>query len=153
MSVLWSRTQTFLFLVVAMCVVWSRTADISVPRRRDKRSVEQNADIPHSLLRRRTWTSQFLVEILLGFTPVRAHQRFTVQNIIFFVSFLNRVQQRIVEEIFALGVSARASLNGSGVDEGAPTVMAAPSRTHGLSFTLKPQLMSASWRRTSTRKG
>ena len=59
-----------------------------------------------------------------------------------------------MEQIFAPGVSARASLNGSGgVDEGAPTVMAAPSRTHGLSFILKPQLMSASWRRTSTRKG
>ena len=31
-------------------------------------------------------------------------------------------------------------------------VMGAPSRTHGLSFILKPQAMSASWRRISTRE-
>ena len=51
------------------------------------------------------------------------------------------------------GFPFRTVLNkASGVDGGAPMVMGAPSRTHELSFIVKPQPMSASWRRTSTRK-
>ena len=65
--------------------------------------------------------------------------------------FLARVAA--FRRVFATSVSAGASSNGSGVDEVASTEMAAPSRTHGVSFIPKPRLMTGSWRRTSTRKG
>ena len=99
------QPQTFLFLVVVTSVLWSRTLTFQflVVVTVEGFTVLPQEQVPHSVLRR-TWTSQFLVveiaEIPEVFTPVRAHQRFTVQNIILFVSFLNKVQQRIVEQIF-----------------------------------------------------
>ena len=68
----------------------------------------------------------------------RVRQRLVVLIIMVTALLRDRVQQRLVEQIFVPRVSASDSLNASGVDEGAPMVMGAPSRTHGLSFILKP---------------
>ena len=56
-------------------------------------------------------------------------------------------------QIIAPGVSACASSKGSGVDEGAPTAMAALSRAHGISSIMKRRTGSWCWRRTSMSKG
>ena len=57
----------------------------------------------------------------------RVQQRVMVLIIMVTALSWDRVQQRLVEQIFAPGVSASAFLNASGMDEGAPTVVGAPS--------------------------
>ena len=98
---------------------------------------------------------ELALHVVKIFTQDRVQQLFAELIPLFSLMILStdRVQQRFVEQIFEPGVSGSASFNVSGLDEGAPVVMGAPSRIHGPSFILKPQLLSASWRRTSTREG
>ena len=151
--------------ILKQCFWRQRQASSRLHRRRQKRTIllrKSPSSLNPSLFRRRRAHSRLhrrrrrrVLHVLKFFTQDRVQERLVDQTLLlaFKALYQDRVQRRLVEQIFAPSVSASASWRASGVDGGAPMVMGAPSRTHGLSFILKAQPMSTSWRRTSTREG